>query len=175
MRSRFFRLKFHPPLIFLIIILIPQFLFAQTVYVKKQGTKITEKPSPRSKIVTVANTGDPLTTIERKGKFLHVKMPNGKKGWIFKFKVTKKKPAKEKAGGDLFAALAGERQIKADEASSGGSIRGLNKVSEKYAKEEGIKPEHIQAVKNMENFKVNSNDLDLFMQKGRLGEYSEGE
>lgn len=155
-----------------LIFLSPASLFAKTVYAKKNKTKITEAPSPKSKTITLINPDTPLLVMNKKGKFLYVKLPNGKKGWVFKFKVMNKKPAQEKGDGDLFALLAGERTIKADEASTGGSIRGLNKVSEKYAKGEGINPEHIQAVKNMENFKVSSKKLDIFMSEGRLGEYA---
>lgn len=157
------------------ILLSPSLLNAQTVYIKKHKTKIMEAPSPKSKIIAVVSAGISLKIIDKKGKFFNVKLPGGKKGWVFKFKVTQKKPPKEKKGDDLFALLSDGRKISADEASTGGSIRGLNKISERYAKSKGIRPEHIQAVKNMENFKVTSKELELFMSEGRLGEYSESE
>ena len=177
MRPNILKFNFHHALIFsfALMILSPSSVFAATVFVKKVKTKITEKPSPRSKIVAVVNPGIPLEVIGRKGKFYHVKISNEKKGWVFKFKVTTKKPAKESSDEDLFALLAGERKTKADEASSGGSIRGLSRISERDAKSRGIKPEHIQAVKNMENFKVSSKELESFQRIGRLGEYSETE
>ncbi len=177
MSSRFLKFNLHASLIFSValIILLPSSVFAATVYVKKIKTKITEAPSPRSKIIAVINPGIPLEIISRKGKFYYVKLSNGKKGWVFKFKVTAKKPTKEDQDEDLFALLVGERKIKADEASTGGSIRGLSRISERDAKSRGIKPEHIQAVKNMENFKVDSKELEAFQMKGRLGEYSESE
>ncbi len=177
MRSHFFKFKLHTCAIFSIaaIIILPSLVFAATVYVKKIKTKITEKPSPRSKIVAVIGPGTPLEIIEKKGKYYYVKLSNNKKGWVFKFKVSTKKPAKESGDNELFALLVGERKVKADEASTGGSIRGLSKISERDAKSRGIKPEHIQAVKNMENFKVSPEELESFQQEGRLGEYNEAE
>ena len=177
MRPRFFKFNLHAPLILSVtlIILLPSLVFATTVYVKKVKTKITEAPSSRSRTVAVINPGIPLEVIDRKGKFYYVKLSSGKKGWVFKFKVTFKKPTKENQDEALFALLVGERKIKADEASTGGSIRGLNRISERDAKSRGIKPEHIQAVKNMEKFKVSPEELELFQSEGRLGEYSETE
>tara|TARA_B100000315_G_scaffold231761_1_gene243361 strand:- start:17998 stop:18531 length:534 start_codon:yes stop_codon:yes gene_type:complete len=177
MRPYFFKFKLHTCVILFIslIILLPALVFATTVYVKKIKTKITEAPSPRSKIIAVINPDIPLEIISKKGNFYHVKLPNNKKGWVFKFKVTTKKSTRKDGDEELFALLVGERKIKADEASTGGSIRGLNRISERDAKRRGIKPEHIQAVKNMENFKIGLKELELFQQEGRLGEYSEAE
>ncbi len=157
------------------VFLSPDLLFAETVYVKKNKTKITEESSPKSNVVAVLDRGVTLEIIDKKGKFYFVKLPDGNKGWVFKFKVGKVKPLKENKGGDLFAALAGERSLEADEASTGASIRGLSKISENYAKDKRIKPAHIQAVKNMENFKVTQENLDNFMKSEKLGEYSEME
>ena len=177
MSPRFFKFNLHASLILslTLIILLPSSVFAATVYVKKNKTKITEAPSPRSKIIAVLNQGTSLQTIGRKGKFYQVKLRNGKKGWVFKFKVTTKKPAREGGDDDMFALLVGKRKIRANEGSTGGSIRGLSKISERDAKSRGIRPEHIQAVKNMENFKVTSKELESFQRNGRLGEYSEAE
>ncbi len=169
------KLVFPVAFFFASIFLSPFLLHAQTVYVKKHKTKITEAPSSKSKIIAVINTGIALKIIDKKGKFIYVKLPDGKKGWVFKFKVTNKKPVMEKKGDDMFALLGGEREITANEGATGGSIRGLNKISERYAKNEGIKQEHVQAVKNMENFRVPPKELELFMTEGRLGEYTENQ
>lgn len=171
------KFTFHSAIIFsaTLIILLPSIVFATTVYVKKIKTKITETPSPRSKIIAVVNPGIPLEIIDKKRKYYYVKLPNNKKGWVFKFKVTTKKPTRKGGDEELFALLLGERKIKADEASAGGSIRGLSRISERDATSRGIKPEHIQAVKNMENFKIDLKELESFQQEGRLGEYSESE
>ena len=176
-RPRFFKFSLCVSLIFSVtlIILLPSLVFAATVYVKKIKTKITEAPSPRSKIIAVINPGVPLEIISRKGKFYYVKLPNNKKGWIFKFKVKTKKSTGKDGDDELFALLVGERKTKADEASTGGSIRGLSRISERDAKSRGIKSEHIQSVKNMENLQISLEELESFQQEGRLGEYSETE
>ena len=59
----------------------------------------------------------------------------------------------------------------ARESASGSSIRGLSPNSEQHARKKGATPESIQAVKDMEDFKVRSEELDRFLEEGKLGEY----
>jgi hypothetical protein len=60
----------------------------------------------------------------------------------------------------------------AKESASGSSIRGLSPISEQHAKSKGISQESIDAVKQMEAFKVSAKELDEFMKTGKLGEYA---
>lgn len=57
--------------------------------------------------------------------------------------------------------------------ASGSSIRGLNPISEKHAWKKGATRESIQAVKDMEKFKIRPEELDRFLEEGKLGEYSQ--
>lgn len=147
--------------------------FAETLYVKKDGTKITAEPSGLSKVVATANAGDRLEGLERKGRFYHVRLKGGKEGWVFAFRVVpaSKRKSEKKDSGNLFAALGIDRSIEENEAASQASIRGLNKVSEDHAKSQGTSKEYIDAVKRMEQYLVTPRELDTFLKEGKLGEY----
>ena len=61
--------------------------------------------------------------------------------------------------------------MSARESASASSIRGLSPVSEEHAQKKGISKEDIQAVKDMENFKVSAGEVDGFLSQRKLGEY----
>ena len=75
---------------------------------------------------------------------------------------------------NLLGALGGRQKIAARESSSGSSIRGLSPMAEKTReKTRARRSKNIRAVKQMENFKVSGEELDRFLQQGRLGEYGQ--
>jgi hypothetical protein len=150
-------------------------LFAETLYVKTDGTKITAEPSGSSKVVAVVNAGDKLEGMEQKGRFYRVRSQGGETGWVFAFRVVpaSKRGSQEKDSGNLFAALGGDRSIHESEAASQASIRGLNKVSEDHARSQGTAQEYIDAVKRMERYQVTPREIDSFLKEGNLGEYVE--
>lgn len=143
---------------------------SKTMYVKKSGTKLRSADSTKSKVLGKLGKGTALDVTEKSGKFLKVSTPDGQSGWIFKFKLTAKKPAGSGGGGDFLGALGGQ-QIAARESSSGSSIRGLSPMSEKHAKNKGISQSNIDDVKKMEQFKVSDQELQNFLSQGKLGEY----
>ena len=60
----------------------------------------------------------------------------------------------------------------ANASSSDSSIRGLSPIAENRAREKGVPSESIEAVKQMENFRITSKELDDFLLQGKLGEYA---
>lgn len=150
----------------------PSVVFAETLYVKKSGTKLQAEGSAKSKVVKTLNAGTPVDVKEKSGKFYKVSA-DGADGYIFKFKLTSKKPAKTGGGGSLLDVLGKSQKIAANEASSSSSIRGLSPISEEHAKKKGVSEESIQAVKQMEAFKVSSQEVEQFLAQRKLGEYSE--
>lgn len=158
--------------IVLLILLFPHWASAETWYVKKSSTKLQAKASARSKVLGKLQKGTPVKIKSKSGKFFQVSA-GGKTGWIFRFKLTKKAPAGAQADGDVLAALGGNQKMAARESASGSSIRGLSPISEQHARKKGATDESIQAVKNMETFKVRPEELDRFLEEGKLGEYSQ--
>jgi len=149
--------------------------FAETLYVKKSGTKLQAADSAKSKVIAKLGQGTPVRVIKKLKRFYQVLAPGGKKGWIFKFKLTSRTPANSGGGGGsgLLGALGGRQKIAARESSSGSSIRGLSPISEKHAKNKGISEEEIQAVKQMEAFHIDPEKMEKFLKEGRLGEYGQ--
>lgn len=149
--------------------------FAATLYVKKSGTKLQAAESAKSKVIAKLDQGTPVSVIKKSRRFYQVSAPGGKKGWIFKFKLTAKAPVNSGGGGGggLLGALGGRQKIAARESSSGSSIRGLSPMSEKHAKNKGISEEEIQSVKQMEAFHVNPQEMEKFLKEGQLGEYGQ--
>ena len=160
-------------LIVLAILLLPHLASAETWYVKKSATKLQAKASARSEVLGKLGKGTPVKVKKKSGKFFQVSA-GGKTGWVFRFKLTKKAPAGGGQGdGDVLSALGGDQKMAARESASGSSIRGLSPISEQHARKKGATEESIQAVKNMENFKVRPEELDRFLEEGKLGEYSQ--
>ncbi|GJL77095.1 MAG: hypothetical protein NPINA01_00840 [Nitrospinaceae bacterium] len=145
---------------------------AQTLYVKKSGTKLQASESARSQVLTTLNQGTPVQVV-KKGKRFYQVSAGGKTGWVFKFRLSATAP--QKSGGDagLLGALGGRQKIAAKEASSGSSIRGLSPIAEKHAKKKGISETDIKAVKQMEAFRIDPKELDKFLKEGKLGEYGQ--
>ena len=106
----------------------------------------------------------------KKGKFYEVTEPGGKKGWVFKFKLTSKKPS---GGGSGLSGVVGERKVADSGSASGSSIRGLSPVSEEHAQKKGISQSDINAVKQMESVQISSSAVDQFLSGRKLGEYAE--
>ncbi len=145
--------------------------FAETLYVKSSKTKLRSSDNVKASVLGLLEKGTPVTVIVKSKRFFKVGLDNGQKGWIFKFKLSKKAPAGGGSGGGGFSDVLAGNQISANESTSASSIRGLNPVSENYAKSKGISTQNIQAVDNMEAYKIDSAELDKFLQEGRLGEY----
>ncbi len=146
-------------------------VFAETLYVKKSGTKLQAEGSAKSKVVKVLGKGMAVDVLEKSGRFYRVSA-GGSEGFVFKFKLTSKKPAKA-GGGGLLDILGGDQKISARESSSSSSIRGLSPISEEHAKKKGISEKDIQAVKQMETFKVSAEEIEQFLAQRKLGEFSE--
>ncbi len=146
---------------------------AETMYAKKDRIKVTAQKSPMSKVVATLQLGDSVQVLEKSGRHYKVRVGSGKKGWVFKFRLSPK-PVSTGEGGDALAMLSGESGISAREARSGGSIRGLEEATEEYAKNKQIDPAHKESVERMERYKVLRDELIRFQQEGSVGEFAGG-
>ena len=151
----------------------PSLSLAETMYAKMDGVKVTAEASPTSKVVDTLNAGDEVQVVKKDGRQYQVKLPNGKSGWVFKFKLTDEKPS-ARSGGSSLSALTGKTTIAARESRSGGSIRGLKETTENYAKRKNIDPAYRRSVDAMEAFRVSDSELAQFQQAGGIGDYSGG-
>ncbi|HIJ20402.1 MAG TPA: SH3 domain-containing protein, partial [Deltaproteobacteria bacterium] len=62
--------------------------------------------------------------------------------------------------------------IKADEASTGRSIRGLSEETEEYAKNKKTPQATKQALDQVLALQVSEKELQDFLKKGKIGEYA---
>ena len=146
---------------------------AETMYVKKNGVKVTVEKSPTSSVVARLGIGDEVEVIKKAGRQYQVSLSNGKTGWVFKFKLSETKPA-GKSGGSALSGLTGNNRMMAKEARSGGSIRGLKETTNQYAKSKRIDPLHNQSVEKMEQLVISDEELAAFQRAGGIGEYAGG-
>lgn len=146
-------------------------VFAETLYVKKSGTKLQAEGSAKSKVVKVLGKGMAVDVLEKSRRFYKVSA-GGSEGFVFKFKLTSKKPAKA-GGGGLLDILGGDQKIATRESTSSSSIRGLSPMSEEHAKKKGVSEKDIQAVKQMETLIVSAEEIEQFLSQRKLGEFSE--
>ena len=155
-------------------IILPVTAQAETMYAKTGGVKVTAEQSPTSSVVGTLNEGDPVQVLTKDGRKLQVKLPNGKTGWVFQFKLTDSKPSQSSGGSSALSGLTGKSTIAAREARAGGSIRGLKETTGTYAKGKQIDPAYQRAVDDMEARVVTKDELAAFQREGGLGEYSGG-
>ncbi len=162
-------------LIFIIVLL---FIFfevglvrAETArWVKTPGTKIRLAKGGNAHVITKLDRGVPVEVLAEDGKWLQVRLPDGRKGWVLRFKLTDKKP--EEDWGVLSSMDSLFEEPTAEEASTSASIRGLSKVSEDHARRQKTKPGHIRAISEMEKFTIRENEIEEFLKEGKLGEYA---
>lgn len=153
-------------------LVLPAGVFAETLYVKKSGTKLQAEASAKSRVVRELAQGTAVEVKEKSGKFYKVKA-DGAEGFVFKFLLTGKQPQTKDAGGGLLDILGGDSKIAAKESTSASSIRGLSPMSEEHAQKKGISKQDIEAVKQMEEFKVSAGEVDQFLAQRKLGPYGE--
>ncbi len=150
---------------------------AETLYAQKGQVKVTIDKSPLSKAVATLETGDAVEVLEKSDRHYKVRAPNGKSGWVFKFKLSDEKPGGGKGGSGALSLLTGESTIAAREARSGGSIRGLKEASgayATYAKNKKIVPAHKLAVDRMDQLTITREELIQFQREGSVGEFAGG-
>ena len=148
--------------------------FAETMYAKKDRVKVTTEKAPTSKVMATLSLGDSVEVLKKSGRQYQVKLSSGKTGWVFKFKLSAKKPSGKGSGGSGLAGLTGKNIVVAKEARAGGSIRGLKETTETYANKKQINPAHRRAVDKMEELVISDEELAQFQKDGGVGEYSGG-
>ena len=138
------------------------------LYVRAAGTELKQTAGPGGTTLAKLDIGAKCDVIEKSGAWVKVKTEVKKKdvvGFVFGAKLSKEKPDKERFGGKQVAA--------ASEQDTAQALRGLSATAEKHAARTNTKPEHIAAVKAMEQRKVPEAELAKFLREGKLGEYQE--
>ena len=144
---------------------------AEPVYVQAKTAQLRAGKTSLDKVTANLRYGDELEVLRRDGTWIEVKTGAGDRGWIFANKVSSTKPS----GGDSDLAALGKsfRRKEASDVTASAGSRGLDKVSEGYAKQAGITKDVQDSVDRVTAYRITDQEVEDFLRKGRLGEYAQ--
>lgn len=143
---------------------------AETVYVRTPSAEIRSGRTALDTLVERVPRGTPLEVLEREGRWLLVKTPQGKEGWVY---ASRTAPEKPEGSDGVLARLGKGFRGEAAETSASAGARGLDKVAEEHANRAGVRPADVAAINRMEKFsaQVTERRVEDFLRKGKVGEY----
>jgi len=146
----------------------------EKVWVSAAKARIQAEKSASSDVVSTPAVGTELKVLAFEDRWYRVQAPDGGEGWIYRGRVSLEPPAQEKGDdpGNLMSALGGS-QIKATEADTARSIRGLSKETDAYARNTGTPEKYKKALDGVLAMKVTEKELRDFLKSGKIGEYAE--
>lgn len=144
---------------------------AETMYVQAKTAQLRAGKTSLDKVTANLRYGDELEVLRKDGSWVEVKTGAGQRGWIFSNKLSSSRPS----GGDSELASLGKsvRQKDASSVTASAGSRGLDSVSEGYAKQAGITKQVQDAVDRMAAYRITDQEVEDFLSKGRLGEYAQ--
>lgn len=137
-----------------------------TVYVKPATADVRQSTSPTSPVVASVPKGTALRVVEAVGARFRVQLPDGRSGFIARLNTTPDRPA---TGGN--SGLGGMvRNSNTGEQGSGGAIRGLHPINDRYAKEGVVSPTAVADTEAMNRMpaSVSAEDVDRFLAEGKV-------
>ena len=144
---------------------------AESVYVQAKTAQLRAGKTSLDKVTANLRYGDSLEVLSRDGNWIEAKTGAGQRGWIFANKVSSTKPSESE--GELAALGKSFRRKEASDVTASAGSRGLDKVSEGYARQAGITKEVQDAVDRMAAYRLTDQEVEEFLRKGRLGEYAQ--
>ncbi len=145
---------------------------AETLYVSATGAKLKSDKSASSDTVAELAVGTVLTVKSYENRWYNVATEDGKKGWIYRGKVSEDKPESESSGGGLFGDM-GSSSIQASASDTSRSMRGLSPEAKAYADQKGTPEEQQKALDDMLSIQIQQNEIETFMKNGDIGEYAQ--
>jgi len=145
--------------------------FAESMYVQAKTAQLRAGKTSLDKVTADLRFGDQVEVLRKDGSWVEVKTPGGQQGWIFSSKLTNNKPAA--ADSDLASLGRSFRQREASNVTASAGSRGLDKVSEGYAKQANITKDVQDSVDRMAAYRISDQEVEDFLRRGRLGEYAQ--
>jgi hypothetical protein len=137
---------------------------AETLYVQSKSVKILDKPQFKADVLAVANSGDPLQSLDGKGRWVKVDY-QGVQGWLPKLVVSDTPPLEKKSIlGDESDELMGNVRRRASATASVAAARGLR--SDGRARQSDDAVANYGALEKMEQLSVDEQEILKFMQEG---------
>ena len=168
--------SFIRPFVPVMVLLIAGWIFAdtvsaETVYVQAKTAQLRAGKTSLDKVTADVRFADALEVLRRDGNWVEVKTATGQRGWIFANKLSDTKPAASES--ELASLGKSFRQKEASTVTASAGSRGLDKASEGYANQAGITKDVQDAVDRMAAYRINDQEVEDFLRKGRLGEYAQ--
>jgi len=150
---------------------------AERVWVSSFDAKLKADKTASSQTLAVLTVGAELTVNSENDRWYLVTAQDGKKGWIYRGKVSSEppQPSGEKTEGDsvgkLLTGLTGSR-IGSGEVDTSRSMRMLS--VEKKKKQDGSQPDqnYEEALESVLSRRITDIRVDQFLEAGKIGEYA---
>lgn len=146
---------------------LPVEAFARTVYVTTRYAKVRDGKTATSAPVGKVDWGQALEVVREEGPFLHVRLADGKVGWIARQWTADSAPKKDGLAASLGQAA---RQGTGGPVTYTAGARGLSEEAKTYAST-GDRSAAIAAIERLEGHKLDEAALERFQQEGQLGEF----
>lgn len=139
----------------------------QTVYVKVNDAKVRSGATADATVVASPAKGASLTVVATEGPRYKVRTADGKEGYISRLHVSTTKPD---SGGGTLSGI-GRSEVKANEAQTVASIRGLSPAAKTLAQNQGLSAQAVQFAEKMESesAKVSDAQVENFLQAEKIG------
>lgn len=149
----------------------------ENVWVSSSRAELKAASQASSRTIRKLDKGARLQVVLMDGRWYQVRTANGESGWVYRGKVSSKPPAgtEPDGGGGSLGELLGDlsgSSIQADKATTSRSIRGLSPEAQEYARQTGAPKAYQQALDKVFAVKVKDEEIESFLEKGRIGEYA---
>jgi uncharacterized protein YgiM (DUF1202 family) len=143
-------------------------------WVSSDGTTLKRDASVSAEDLGALPIGTELMVLEAGGRWVRVKLADGREGWVYAGRIADTPPSAEVTGeAGLFGGVLQGSQIQSAKSDSARSIRGLSPETAQYARQRGTPEIYRRELDRVLARKVSARELKAFLREGRIGEYAE--
>jgi len=143
---------------------------AETLYVIAKSAHIRAGKTSLDTVTDTIRYGDAVESIIRENDWVQIQTKSGAKGWIYAANKLSSVPPVNDQG--HFEKISANLKGPVSSTTTSAGARGLDKVAQSYAENNGISAQSRQAVDDMAKYTVDDAQVDSFLKEGGLGEYS---
>jgi uncharacterized protein YgiM (DUF1202 family) len=153
-------------------------LAAEKGWISSYDAKLKTGKNVSSETISILPLGTEVSVISVDGRWYEVSTAAGKKGWLYRGKVSSTPPdtrlteSGEDHLGKLLSGLS-DSGIKEDTPDTSRSIRPLSVEKDQKEDKPKIENAYPEALNQTLSRKVTSSQIDRFLLEGKIGEYSE--
>lgn len=136
---------------------------AESIWVSAEQVDIRDGKTALDNLVETVKKGTELQVIGREGRYVKVKTPKGREGYVFANATSNQRVG---GGGNIFQAMGAGTD--AGELGSGAAAKGLNPEANQYAAQKGIDRKGFDDLIAMRKA-IKPAELKAFMAEGKVG------